>query len=175
MPNPFAKPGHIASGLKYFNRRIDLLVEATTSILLVAIVGINSAEIFTRLFFSDSLTWVFEMNLLLANWLYFMGICLVYFRRKDIVIEFFFDKMPKSAQRLAMVGIQLLVISTFAVLAWFSVPLIQMQSETTSPGLNLPNHLFSFPILISSVVMIFYVVADLIGAEFDPSTEGKSL
>ena len=173
MSDAGSKLVNISSGLEYLNRRLDLLIEITTSLLLVGIVGINSAEIFTRLFFDDSLTWVFEMNLLFANWLYFLGICLVYFRGKDIVINFFFDKMSKSVQRFGLVAIQLLVISTFAFLVWFSVPLIQMQSETTTQGLHLPNHWFSFPILIGSVVMIFYVVSDIIKIYFD-NNEGKS-
>ncbi len=173
MQDTSGKFGRFSAGLRSANRFLDLTIEIVTSSLLVIIVGINASEIFTRLFFDNSLTWVFEINLLLANWLYFLGISLVYYRRNDIVVEFLYVKFFLTLQRRFLVLIHALTIGVLSVLVWYSIPLILLQSETSSSGLHIPNHWFSMPVMIGAIAMIMYVFADMAGAGFDSETERK--
>ena len=59
----------------------------STNLLLAGLVLNNLAEMTARGFFGRSLDWVFEINVLLAVWLYFLGIYQVYFKRGDIAVE----------------------------------------------------------------------------------------
>jgi|GEM_PF-2648605 TRAP-type C4-dicarboxylate transport system permease small subunit len=152
------------AALVKINRLLDLLFELVTSSLLVVIVGINAAEILYRLLLGGSFTWVFEINQLLANWLYFLGICLVYYRGQDITVEFLFDKLSRPVQRVALILIHMLVVGTLAIVAWYCVPLIELQSRSSTMGLGIPNHWFSLPLLIGSLAMILFVIADVADA-----------
>ena len=59
---------------------LDLVLEGVTSLGLAAIVAINTSELVARNLVNHSFVWGYEINLLLANWVYFLGICLVYHR-----------------------------------------------------------------------------------------------
>lgn len=148
--------------VRNINRNIDLIIEATTGTLLVGIVGINAAEILFRLFFNGSLTWVFEVNQLLANWLYFLGICLVYYRGGDITVDFFFARLSAAHQRLALILIHALVVGVLVVLAWYTLVLVEFQSDSVTMGLGIPNHWFTLPVFIGAVVMSLFVATDLV-------------
>lgn len=147
--------------LKRVNYLLDLVIEGMTSVLLAGIVAINAAEILARLFLDYSLTWVYEINLLLANWLYFLGICLVYYRGRDIAVEFFFERLSAAHQRMGLLVVHSVVIGVFGVLAWVSVPLLELQAQSSSMGLGIPNQWFSMPVFVGAVVMALFVIADL--------------
>lgn len=137
---------------------IDKVEEFVTSGLLVYIVVINGMEIVTRLFFNSSLFFVYENNLLLANWVYFIGICLVYNRRRDIVIEFFYDFLSRRNQRILMIVIQIVIVVVLSVIAYYGYQLILVQSRFRTQGLGIPNHYFTLPVIIGAVSMILIVV-----------------
>lgn len=148
-------------GLCRFNAAADRVLEALTGALLTGIVAINGAEIATRALAGTSLTWVYETNLLLANWLYFLGICLVYRRGQDITVDFLFERLPARARRPAVVAIHLVTIAVLAVLVWQGWLLMGLQSRSSSMGLGIPNHLFSMPVPLGAAVMASIVAEQL--------------
>ena len=70
-----------------------MIAEIISIILLIVIVSINGAEIITRTWLPGSLYWVFELNQLFGNWMYFIGITLVYYRNEDISLIFLTNKL----------------------------------------------------------------------------------
>ena len=79
--------------LKIINFRINAVAEIISIFLLIVIVSINGAEIITRTWLPGSLYWVFELNQLFGNWMYFIGITLVYYRNEDITLNFIINKL----------------------------------------------------------------------------------
>lgn len=139
-------------------RQADHVIEATTSTILVVIVVINAAEIVTRSFFSHSFDWIHEINLLLANWLYFLGICLIYYRQQDITIDFVLRLFRGRLRAPFLIAINLLTIATLLVVAWYGWELLALQANYKTMGLGLRNHWFSLPVVIGAVMMIAIVL-----------------
>lgn len=144
--------------LAQFLRQADRVIEAVTSTILVVIVAINAAEIVTRSFFSHSFDWIHEINLLLANWLYFLGICLIYYRQQDITIDFVLRLFQGRLRAPFLIAINLLTIATLLVVAWYGAELLALQANYKTMGLGLRNHWFSLPVVIGAVVMIAIVL-----------------
>lgn len=170
-PSPGGGNRHLAS-LRWLNRALDLVIEAITGALLFGIMAINAAEILTRFLLNDSLTWVYEINQLMANWLYFLGICLVYHRGKDITVDFFFDRLRPTRRRWALLAIHIAVVAVLAVVAWNGALLLELQSRSSTMGLGIPNHWFSMPVFIGSLVIILSVSADAWALWRDPREIG---
>lgn len=135
-------------------RWVDRLEEALTSSLLVIVVVINGMEIFTRAVLNNSLFWVFEVNLLLASWIYFIGISLVYYRRGDITVEFLFNRLPSRVQRLYLIALNVIIVAILAVIIFYGYRLLIVQSRTATLGVKIPNHLFSLPVVLGAGSMI---------------------
>jgi TRAP-type C4-dicarboxylate transport system permease small subunit len=137
--------------------RLDKLIELVTSTLLVVIVAINAAEIVTRSFFAYSFDWIHEINLLLANWLYFLGICLVYFRNQDITVDFVLKLFPGRRRVLYLIAVNLAIVATLIVLAVYAWELVELQTGFKTMGLGIRNHWFSLPVLIGTFVLLAIV------------------
>lgn len=141
-----------------FLRHADHVLEAITSTILVAIIAINAAEIVTRSFLGASFDWIHEINLLLANWLYFLGICLVYYRQQDITIDFVLRLFKGGLRAPFLITINLLTIATLLVVVWYGWELLALQVNYKTMGLGLRNHWFTLPVVIGAAMMIAIVL-----------------
>ncbi len=120
----------------------------------MVIVVINGAEIFSRYALNQSLFFVYEITILLANWMYFVGFCLVFNRDRDIEIEFFMNLFPASVKRLMHLITQAAIIYFLMILGYYTFDLLIIQSRHSTEGLNIPNHYFSMPIFVSTASII---------------------
>ena len=132
---------------------VDRLLAALTCSLLAFVVAANAAEIVLRALAHQSLHWLYEVNLLSANWIYFLGICLVYWRKRDIAIDFLVDRLPAGARRLYQSLINLVVICVLAVIGWYGVELMRLQAFDYSMGVGIWNPLFTLPVALGAAVM----------------------
>ncbi|MBV9860427.1 MAG: TRAP transporter small permease subunit [Alphaproteobacteria bacterium] len=128
---------------------IERAVAALTALLLAAIVLANAAEIVSRGVFSHSILWLYESNLLIANWLYFLGMCLVYARHKDITLDFILYLVRGRARPLYLIAVNLVGIGTFAVIGWYGVVLMRLQLPFRTTGYGIPNALFTLPLVLA--------------------------
>jgi TRAP-type C4-dicarboxylate transport system permease small subunit len=153
-----------------FHRRLSLIVMRIdqvemifTAVCMVAIILINGAEIFSRYVLDVSLFFVYEITLLLANWMYFIGFCLVFNRSKDIEIEFFMNLLSYRKQWYFLLLTKIIVFSFLMLLGYYAFQLMLIQSRHSTEGLNIPNHLFSMPIFIGTISMLLSLTRDTIG------------
>jgi TRAP-type C4-dicarboxylate transport system permease small subunit len=137
---------------------VDALLAALTCSLLAFVVAANAWEIALRAIANQSLHWLYEVNLLLANWIYFLGICLIYWRKRDIVIDFLVDRLPAGPRRVYQSCINLLVIAVLAVIARYGVELMQLQTPDYSMGVGIWNPLFTLPVVLGAVLMALAVL-----------------
>jgi TRAP-type C4-dicarboxylate transport system permease small subunit len=148
--------------LSSFNRCAYQVCSFLTNLLLAVLVVNNLAEMTARAFFETSLSWVFEVNVLLAVWLYFIAIYQVYFRRADISVDVLMRRAPVWLRRAVAGGIDFAVVVVLAAMAWQSWRLLLVQLPYKTPGLALPNALFTLPLLIGSVLMALTILQKLV-------------
>jgi TRAP-type C4-dicarboxylate transport system permease small subunit len=121
--------------------------EAMACIVLVVIFAINGLEITLRLF-DRSLDWIYEVNLLLSGWLYFLGIVPVYYRGGDVTLRGYERVLAARPRERYRALLELVTAATFALLAWYAWALIELQMPFRSAGMHIPNPLFTAPLLI---------------------------
>lgn len=126
----------------------------TTALTLGLIVTLNAVEIAYRVFFRDSLTGLYETNLLLGTWVYFLGICPVYHRQGDITVDFLFNRLPLRLRRYAVAALHLITIGVLAVIFIYGGILIRQQLPFRTEGLGLPTLIYTLPLVISSAIVI---------------------
>ena len=133
---------------------IDRVVEIVTSLLLFVVIAINGMEIFSHSLLNYSLHWVYEINLLLANWIYYLGICLVYFKRKDIVLKLVDPYIPKNRMHLYLIVINVVTMSVLSVIIYYGWVLLFVQAKTKTLDLGIPDFYFSLPVVVGSAFII---------------------
>ena len=136
---------------------IDRVEEGVTSSLLVIVIVINGMEIFAHSVLNTSLHWVYEINLLLANWIYYLGICLVYYKKKDIILEIVDKFMNMRRLILYKISINIIISVVLGVIIYYGWILLFIQAKTRTLGLGIPNFYFSMPVVIGSVSIILIV------------------
>src|SRR5258706_7410652 len=156
---------------------LDRTVARVTGGLLCVIIAINALEIVARTLFEHSFIWLYESNLLLANWTYFLGICLVVSHSGDITVDFLYDRFGSTVQRAWLIAVNLVGMATLGVVAWYGGLLIQLQMPFRSTGFGIPNPLFSLPVVLGAVFMILMLARqslDLALSETLPKTAKTS-
>lgn len=155
---------------------VDAGLAALTCAALAFVVGANAYEIALRVVANRSLHWLYEVNLLLANWIYFLGICLVYHRNRDIVVDFLVALLPLSQCRLYQTIVNLVVVSVLLVIALYGVDLIRLQASDHTMGIGIWNPLFTLPVVLGGIIMALIVINQTLALwlEGEPSgSEGR--
>jgi len=134
--------------------KVELILVITS---LVAIIGINSLEIFTRFILNKSFFWVHEVIILLANYMYFLGAALVYKRRQDIQMEYFLKFFSVKIQRKWDFMIDGACFYFFVILFYHGIRILIVQSKQVSQGLGIPNHYFSLPLVIGTLSILLII------------------
>jgi TRAP-type C4-dicarboxylate transport system permease small subunit len=96
--------------------------------------------------------------MLLGNWVYFIGAALVYKRRRDIEIEYFYNFLGRKAKKVFDIGINALSFYFLVVVLYYGFRLLSVQSLHSTHGLNIPNHYFSMPLVIGTVSILFILL-----------------
>jgi TRAP-type C4-dicarboxylate transport system permease small subunit len=149
-------------------------VRAATAISVTAlamIVLINVLEIVSRTLFDLSFSWIYETNLLLAAWSYFLGIVPVYARNGDVSVVALRQLLPPSARATFERVIHAVCLVTFAIAAWFAGALIELQLPYRTPGSGLPNAAFTAPLLLGLIGLIV-VLANKLATREQPAQSG---
>jgi TRAP-type C4-dicarboxylate transport system permease small subunit len=144
--------------------RVELIL---TFAFMLIIVTMGAMEIFTRYILNKSLFFVHEITILLANWMYFLGFCLVFNRNRDIDIEFFVRKLTQTNRKVLSLITNTAVLYFLMILSYFAFKLLLLQSRHTTEGLGIPNHYFSMPIFISTLSIIIINIKNILAIYLD--------
>jgi TRAP-type C4-dicarboxylate transport system permease small subunit len=133
--------------------------------LLAVIMAINVLEIVSRTAFNVSFGWIFEINLLLAAWVYFLGIVPVYARQGDITVLGVKNLLPPAARRPFGAFITLSSAATFALVGWYAVQLMRLQWPMKTPGTGFTNALYTMPLAIGCAGLVLVLVSQFLSGE----------
>lgn len=151
-----------AAWLRTTDRIVVPGATAIAAAALAVIILINGLEIVSRTFFHVSYAWIYETNLLLAAWSYFLGIIPVYARNGDVSVVGLKQLLPLRAHAGFDRALQLVSMVTFAIAAWFAWELILLQLPFRTPGSGLPNAAFTAPLLLGLIGLIVVLANKLV-------------
>jgi TRAP-type C4-dicarboxylate transport system permease small subunit len=166
IPNPSQGPQHnsqswlakIHKGLRWLTHSADVCIGFSLALLLAVVVVLNVIEIMLRATINVSLVWLYEINLLLATWIYFLGICNVYFKRGDITVDYLFDRMRTSWRKPVLIAINVLSLAVVFVFFYFGLLLIRLQWPYRTPGVQLPEVTYTLPLVLGSSIVALSLV-----------------
>jgi TRAP-type C4-dicarboxylate transport system permease small subunit len=129
------------------SRKIVIAVSCTFFALMVAI---NGLEITARAFFATSFSWVQEVSILSAMWVYFFAYALIAKNEEYIRVDFAAQLMPQNWRRAVDLFARLVTIAFHGVVAWFAVETFRFLGLFTTSVLVWPESLFVLPLLIGA-------------------------
>ena len=102
-------------------------------------------------FFSTSYSWVQEVSILSAMWIYFFAYALIAKNEEYIRVDFAAQLMPESWRRGIDIFARLVTIGFHCVVAWFAVETFRFLGLFETSVLNWPESLFVLPLLIAAI------------------------
>ena len=143
-----------------FDSVYRLLLEYSKLVLLV-IVFIVSAQVFSRKFFGTSIRWSEEVALFLMIWMAFISMAIGVEKRLHIAIEMFVKKFPKKVQFCIE---KLNDTATFGfglVLCVFGCRLVSATMNSTLPATQWPAGLEYLMMPVSGVFIMYFSFLNL--------------
>lgn len=127
------------------------IVVAVSCAMFAFIVAINGLEIIGRGFFSISFSWVQEVSILGAMWIYFFAYALIAKNEEYIRVDFAAKLMPEPLQYAIDIFSRLVTIFFQGMVAWFAVETYRFLGLFTTSVLVWSESLFVLPILVGAV------------------------
>jgi len=129
------------------SKRIVLIVSIGMLMLMVAINGI---EIVGRGAFGRSFTWVQEVSIIAAMWVYFFAYGLVAKDDEYIRVDIVANMLGEGARRALGVCARLTTIAFHAIVLWFAFETWQFLGLFRTSVLDWPESLFVLPIMLGA-------------------------
>jgi TRAP-type C4-dicarboxylate transport system permease small subunit len=138
-------------------------------------VAINGLEIVSRALFSVSYSWVQEVSILSAMWVYFFAYGLIAKNEEYIRVDFAVQHMPESWRRFIDIFARLVTIAFHCVVAWFAVETFRFLGMFETAVLNWPEYLFvlllmigAFDIAITELIYLYWQLTGRLPAHPQP-------
>jgi len=145
--------------------RVPLRIEEACAALAMALICIITfANVLVRYFTSVSFAFTEEFSIFLMVVLTLFGAAAAFARDRHIKMTFITDRLPRPASRLLDLLSMALGIVMFAVMAWYGYFLFldDWQYDTTSPGIGIPQWLYSIWLPLLSCVIFLRLLGRLI-------------
>lgn len=144
----------VLGGLQLRMKYVNFVLAAVSGIGLVAIGALTVLDVVTRKM-NATLSWPYEVNLLIFGWSVFLGLAMVQSDRAQIGVDIFGDRIPKSMLRLRAVVMDLLAFAFVAVIAWLGfvdmIRTYQINERT--------NSLLALPVWVSDLAVVLGMTA----------------
>ncbi len=146
--------------LERTSRTINALVEKVLFVIGAAICIILFAQVVFR-YAGASLGWSEEVSRHLLVAITFLGGTVAYKRASFIGLKGFGHKLGPTIQQAIVVGLQVLTLACFGLIAWFGAAYTVKAAEHTSSSLQIPMAIPFAVIPIASVIFVLHVLADM--------------
>jgi TRAP-type C4-dicarboxylate transport system permease small subunit len=137
--------------------RVTLRIEeAIAAVAMAAICVITFANVVVRYLTNASFAFTEEISVFLLVVMTLVGAAVAFARNRNIRVDFFVLKLPRAAQLgIEIVGM-VLSAALFSMVAWFGWRffLDDLDYGTTSPGLGIPQWMYSIWLTVLSVLIV---------------------
>jgi TRAP-type C4-dicarboxylate transport system permease small subunit len=131
--------------------------EAIAAAAMAAIVLITFANVVVRYFTDESFAFTEEFSVFLMVVLAFAGASAAFAKNSHIRVTFFAEKLAPRPAAAIELGVMAVTIALFLLIGGFGVRLMldDLRFETTSPGIGVPQWLYSMwlPVLSAAIVL----------------------
>ena len=134
---------------------------------IVALIGVMSLQIVSRLFFTAT-SWSEETARYLLIWLTFLGACLAFQRGRHIAVTVIADRLPPPAPRITRAFVALVTLTFMITLAKVGYEYMDLQSYQRSAALQIPMSSVYVIMPLSAGIMAFMALIDLLEALVRP-------
>ena len=148
------------SSLQRISHAINAVAEKILFVIGTAICVILFAQVVFR-YAGASLGWSEEVSRHLLVAITFLGGTVAYKRASFIGLQGFGHKLGPTVQQAIVVGLQVLTLACFGVIAWFGLAYTIKAAEHTSSSLQIPMSIPFAVIPVASVVFVVHVLADM--------------
>lgn len=146
----------------------DRLFLALANGCLAVLLTINTLNISSRAIWDSGLQWVFPWSTVLFVWMSFFGFYVVYRRRSDITVDFFFDRLGKGGQMAVRQFVNILIVLLMAVMVWHGPEIIERQAGIIEQvyffGVQVERFTMAVPLFITCALILLNYLVDLIYA-----------
>ena len=146
--------------LQRFSWTINALVEKVLFVIGAAICIILFGQVVFR-YAGASLGWSEEVSRHLLVAITFLGGTVAYKRASFIGLKGFGHKLGPVVQQAIVVGLQVLTLACFGLIAWFGTLYTVKAAEHTSSSLQIPMSIPFSAIPIAAVILVVHVLADM--------------
>jgi TRAP-type C4-dicarboxylate transport system permease small subunit len=131
--------------------------EAIAAAAMAAIVLITFANVVVRYFTDESFAFTEEFSVFQMVVLAFAGASAAFAKNSHIRVTFFAEKLAPRPAAAIELGVMAVTIALFLLIGGFGVRLMldDLRFETTSPGIGVPQWLYSMwlPVLSAAIVL----------------------
>jgi TRAP-type transport system small permease protein len=150
---------------------INKFLEYTILALLVFVSILVFLQVVLRLF-SYSLIWAEELSRFLFVWLIFLTTALAIYKKAHLRMDFVSERLQGKTQRFLELLTSLAVVFLFTVIGYYSIPVFTIWARKTSPIMGLPMKYVFLTLPVSSALILFNLVADILLNWKNPKTGG---
>jgi TRAP-type transport system small permease protein len=146
--------------LQRISRAINAVIEKVLFVIGAAICIILFAQVAFR-YAGASLGWSEEVSRHLLVAITFLGGSVAYKRASFIGLKGFGHKLGPGIQQAIVVGLQVLTLACFVLIAWFGAAYTIKAAEHTSSSLQIPMAIPFSVIPAASIIFVVHVLADM--------------
>jgi len=146
--------------LHTISRAINAAAEKILFVIGAAICIILFAQVVFR-YAGASLGWSEEVSRHLLVAITFLGGTVAYKRASFIGLKGFGHRLGPAVQQAIVIGLQLLTLACFGLIAWFGAAYTVKAAEHTSSSLQIPMAIPFSVIPAASVIFVIHVLADI--------------
>ena len=148
-----------APSLERYLQKAEIFIAGIAFVLMLSVVVLNVGM---RYFMSSSILSTEELAYLGFTWSTFMGVAYLYRTKGMIAIDFFLDLLPPAVQRVASLGVGVLLIAANVWLSWLAWRLASGGWVRKTAVLDVPYFWINLAPLAAFILMTIYSVVHLI-------------
>jgi len=137
---------------------LALPLRIIVGVMFLAIVVLTLAQVFARYVLDSPLLWSEELARLLLVWVVFLGSAVVCWDGRHLNVDTFYSRFPARFRFYVRVFNALIALFFLAVLAWFSLPLIQLEWIINMGSIPISMSFVRIPALVGGVLMIIFIL-----------------
>jgi TRAP-type C4-dicarboxylate transport system permease small subunit len=141
--------------------RIPVRIEEFFAALSMALIClITFANVLVRYFTDESFAFTEEFSVFLMVVLTFVGAAAAFAKNSHIRMSFLVDKLEPRIAHYIEIAVMLAAAVLFAIIVWYGIKLFldDWKFDTTSPGIGIPQWIYTIWLPLLSAVIVLRVV-----------------
>ena len=156
--------------MKYYRKTLKVICEVQNVIAiasLLAMIALNSVEIFRRYFLGKSWIWIQEITVLFLVFFTFFGFSKVVYDKNDIAIDLVLSKLPSGGRKALQLILYIAVLGFCINYNYYTYNLVLTQSVQSTVISHHPMSWRSIPALVNGITMSLIYIREILDTLFD--------